>query len=373
MSWIRIQELIRKEFVQLFRDPRMRRLLIIGPILQLLIFGYVVTTDVRDITVAFLDQSRTRESRMVFDGFSANRTFRITHQPSSEKQLQDVLLKGKVDVAVHVPPDFSEQIRKGASGAIQVLADGTMSNMAAVRIAYATQVIEGINHTLIHEMYPEPLKYGRIDDRTRTWYNPNLNSEDFFVPGVVGALIMMITLLFTSMAIIREREVGTLEQLVVTPLKPLELIMGKTVPYVIVAIAQMVMVTLLAIYWFDIPLKGSWWLLLLGACLFLLSTVGIGIFISTVSATQQQAMMTTFFFILPTFLLAGLIFPIANMPEVIQWTTYAIPLRYFLVIIRGVFLKDVGFDVLWPQYAALFILGTILFAGAVSRFRKRID
>ena len=373
MNWIRIRELIRKEFVQLFRDPRMRRLLIIGPVLQLLLFGYVVTTDVRDITVAFLDQARTRESRMVLDGFTANRTFRITHQPASEQELEEVLLRSEVDLAVQVLPDFSAQIRKGNSGTIQVLADGTMSNMAAVRIAYATQVLEGINQTLMNEMYPEELEYGKIDDRIRTWYNPNLNSEVFFVPGVVGALIMMITLLFTSMAIIREREVGTLEQLIVTPLKPFELILGKTIPYVIIAIVQMVLVTLLAIYWFDIPLKGSWWLLLLGTCLFLLNTVGIGIFISTVSATQQQAMMTTFFFLLPTFLLAGLMFPIANMPEVIQWITYAIPLRYFLVIIRGVFLKDVGFDVLWPQYLALFILGMVLFAGAVSRFRKRID
>jgi ABC-2 type transport system permease protein len=217
------------------------------------------------------------------------------------------------------------------------------------------------------------LDYGKIDARIRTWYNPNLDSQNFFVPGIVAFLIMLISLLFTSMAIIREKEAGTMEQLIVTPVKPIELIVGKTIPYIIISLGQMLVVTPFAVLWFSIPIAGSLLLLFAAACIFLLSTLGIGLFISTISSTQQQAMMTTFFFILPFFMLSGFVFPIANMPLVVQWLTYLNPLRYFLVIIRGVFLKGVGMGVLWPQFAALTILGLVVFAGAIGRFRKRLD
>jgi ABC-2 type transport system permease protein len=193
------------------------------------------------------------------------------------------------------------------------------------------------------------------------------------VPGIIAFLIMLISLLFTSMAIIKEKEGGTMEQLIVTPLTPIELIVGKTIPYIIISLAQMMAVTAFAIYWFDLPLAGSVALLMLAACLFLLSTLGVGLFISTISTTQQQAMMTTFFFILPFFMLSGFVFPIANMPEFVQGLTYLNPLRYFLVIIRGIFLKGVDLQVLWPQYAAMTVLGLIVFAAAIKRFRKRLD
>ena len=216
-----------------------------------------------------------------------------------------------------------------------------MSNMASVRIAYTQQVIDTYNQTMIKELYPQKMEYGKTDIRIRSWYNPNLDSRNFFVPGIVAVLIMIISLLFTSMAIIKEREIGTMEQLIVTPIRPIELILAKTIPYTIIAIIQMVIVTLLAIFWFDIPLYGSPWLLFAATCLFLLTTLGIGLFISTISATQQQAMMTTFFFILPFFMLSGFVFPISNMPIVVQWLTFLDPLRFFLVIIRGIFLKGV--------------------------------
>ncbi len=373
MDWVRIRELVRKEFIQLFRDPQMKRLLILAPLIQLLIFGYVANIEVRNIQVGFLDQARTRESRLVLDGFNANETFRITSVADDEDELVETLLRGKADLTVQVPPDFSEQIHKGHTATIQILVDGTKSNMAAMRIAYTSQVIERLNQSLIEELYGETLTYGKIDDRIRTWYNPNLDSRDFFIPGVVAILITLTTLLFASMAIIREREAGTIEQLIVTPLRPFELILGKTIPYIIIAVLQMIMVTMLAVFWFDIPFKGSVWLLFVGTCLFLLSTIGGGLFISTISATQQQAMMTSYLFLLPCILLSGLIFPIANMPLVVQWITYVIPLRFFLVIIRGIFLKGVDFSVLWPQYGALLVLGTILFVGAINRFRKRLD
>jgi ABC-2 type transport system permease protein len=373
MSWIRIRELVRKEFIQLFRDKKNRPLLIIAPFVQLLVFGYVLSTDVRDVRVAIFDQSLTRESRMLKDAFDANKTFRITHYEDHPKELEEILLKRKADLAVKIGPDFSERMRKGDSSPIQILADGSMSNMAAVRITYASIVLDRFNQGVIRELYGQEIDYGRIDARIRTWYNPNLDSRNFYVPGIVAILIMILSLLLTSMAIIREKEAGTIEQLIVTPLKPIELILGKTIPYIIITQTLMVIVITFAIVWFSIPLKGNFFLLVGAACLFLLSTLGIGLFISTISATQQQAMMTTFFFVLPFFMFGGFVFPIASMPTVIQWLSYLNPLRYVLIIIRGVFLKGVGFEVLWPQFLALAVLGVIVFSGAVKRFRKRLD
>jgi ABC-2 type transport system permease protein len=373
MGWLRIREMVRKEFIQLFRDKRNRPILIIAPVLMLLIFGYVVNYDIKLIRVAMMDQSRSRESRLLVDALTAGGIFRVTHLPATTGELEQLLLAGKVDLAVKVPPDFSSRIRSGRTAAVQVLADGSLSNMASVRIVYTTMAIDRFNAGLIHELMMRELDYGKIDGRIRTWYNPNLDSQHFFVPGIVAFLVMLISLLLTSIAIIKERETGTMEQLIVTPLKPVELIVGKTIPYTIIAIAQMLVVTALAVFWFDLPLAGSVVQLFFATCLFLLSTLGIGLLISTVSKTQQQAMMTTFFVIMPSFMLSGFVFPIANMPVVVQWLTYLNPLRYFLVIIRGIFLKGVGLTLLWPQFAALAVLGIVVFAAAIGRFRKRLD
>jgi ABC-2 type transport system permease protein len=373
MSWLRIREMVRKEFIQLFRDKRSRPILILTPLIQLLVFGYVVNYDIKDIRVAFIDQAQTRESRLLADAFTAGGIFRITHRPTDARGMEELFLKGTADIGIRIPPDFSNRIRRGETADVQILADGGMSNMASIRISYAVMVLDRLNTELVRELYSRDLHYGKIDARIRTWYNPNLDSQNFFVPGIVAFVIMLISLLLTSIAIIKERENGTMEQLIVTPLKPIELIIGKTIPYTIIAIGQMVFVMLFALYWFDVPLAGSVLALFFAVCLFLLSTLGIGLFISTVSKTQQQAMMTTFFFILPFFMLSGFVFPIANMPEVVQWLTFLNPLRYFLVIIRGIFLKGVGLHILWPQYVALAVLGIMVFTGAVGRFRKRLD
>ncbi|MHB8770587.1 MAG: ABC transporter permease [Syntrophales bacterium] len=373
MSWLRIREMVRKEFIQLFRDKRNRPILVVAPLIQLLVFGYVVNYDIRDVRVALTDLARTRESRLAADAFTGSGIFRITHLAATPGEMEELLLAGKVDMGIKIPPDFSADIRRGKTASLQILADGSMSNMASVRISYTVTVLDRLNAELIKELHGRDLKYGKIDGRIRTWYNPNLDSQHFFVPGIVAFVVMLISLLMTSIAIIKEREAGTMEQLIVTPLKPIELIIGKTIPYTIISIAQMALVMAFALYWFAIPFAGSAPLLFLATCIFLLSTLGIGLFISTVSKTQQQAMMTTFFFILPFFMLSGFVFPISNMPEVVQWLTYLNPLRYFLVIIRGIFLKGVGLDMLWPQYAALALLGTVVFAGAVGRFRKRLD
>lgn len=373
MSWIRIRELVRKEFIILFRDSRNRRVLIVAPIIQILLFGYVVNYDIKDIRVAVIDQSRTLESRMLIDSFDGNRTFRVTNYPGDQKELEELLLKGKIDLGIKIPPDMGRLVREGRTAPVQILADGSMSNMASIRLSYTVLVLDEFNRRMIREIRGQSMEYGRIDPRIRAWYNPNMDSRNFFVPAIVAFVIMLISLLLTSIAVIREREQGTMEQLIVSPIKAGELIMGKTIPYIVISVVQMIAVTILAKLWFSIPIAGSLVLLFFATCLFLLSTLGVGLFISTVSSTQQQAMMTTFFFILPFFMLSGFVFPISNMPLVVQWLTFLNPLRYFLVILRGIFLKGVGLHVLWPQFLALAVLGAILFAGAVSRFHKRLD
>lgn len=373
MHPLRIRELVRKEFIQLFRDKKNRPLLIVAPLIQLLVFGYVVSTDVRTISVGLLDQSKTAESRRVIEAFSANPTFRIVFTAETPSQLESRLLERVVDIAIKIPPDLAKKIRHGQTADIQILADGSASNMASVRIAYTAAVIDRLNEEMIPELYPFRMEHGKIDARTRPWYNPNLYSQNYFVPGIVAFLIMLLTLLFTSMAIIKEKEAGTMEQLIVTPLRPLELILGKTIPYIVISLSQMGAVTLFAVFWFQVPFAGNLLLLSFSTCLFLLSTLGMGLFISTISTTQQQAMMTTFFVILPAFMLSGFVFPISNMPTVIQWITFLNPLRYFLVIVRGIFLKGVGIDILWPQLLALLVLGGIVFTASVTRFKKRLD
>lgn len=373
MGWLRIREMVRKEFIQLFRDRAVRSIIVMTPLIQLLVFGYVVNYDIKNIRVSLIDEAQTRESRLLSDSLTAGGIFQITSRPASVGDMEELFLAGKTDLGIRIPPAFSRLIRGGKTANIQVLADGGMSNMAAVRISYLSAVVDRFNASIIHELYNRDLSYGRIDARIRTWYNPNTDSQKFFVPGIIAFIIMLISMLLTSIAIIREKEVGTMEQLIVTPIKPLELIIGKTIPYITIALGQAVVITPLAIFWFDIPLAGSALDLLGAAGLFLLSTLGIGLFISTVSKTQQQAMMTTFFFVLPFFMLSGFVFPISNMPVIVQWLTYLNPLRYFLVIIRGIFLKGVGIGVLWEQYAALAALGIVVFAGAIKRFHKRLE
>lgn len=373
MSLVRVRELVIKEFIVLFRDRMNRRILFMAPIIQIVIFGYVVNYDVKDVTLAVFDQANTSQSRELVRAFDASPVFRVTLRPGNDRELEEALLEKKVDLALKIPPDFSVRIRSGQSAPVQLIADGTQSNMAQIRLAYSQAVVSGYNVRALQRIAGTKLAYGRIDDRIRTWYNPNLDSSLFFVPGIVAFIVMLISLLLTSIAVIREKEQGTMEQLLVTPLTPSEMILGKTIPYIVISIAQMALITAFARLWFDIPMAGSTLLLLAATCLFLLSTLGIGLFVSTVSATQQQAMMTTFFVMLPAFMLSGFIFPIANMPLAVRIVTYLNPLRYFLEVVRGIFLKGVSLDVLWPQYAAMAVLGAVFLSGAVARFHKRLD
>jgi ABC-2 type transport system permease protein len=373
MSWLRVRELVRKEFIQLFNDRRNRAMMFIMPFIMMFVFGYVVNYDIKSVRMAVLDYSKTQESRSLIHHFEGSNIFHRVYSVTNENHMTELLLRQKIDVGIKIGHDFASIIREGQTAPVQFLVDGSMSNMTAVRAAYIVSVLDKFNREELRRLYPMHMSYGRVDARIRTWYNQNLDSRYFFVPGIVAFLIMLTSFILTSIAIIREKEDGTMEQLIVTPLKSHEFIIGKTIPYIIIALCQLLAVTAVAVYWFEIPFKGNFMLLLLAACLFLLSTLGIGLFISTISATKQQAMMTAFFFVLPFFMLSGFVFPIANMPEIVQWLTYLNPLRFFLVIIRDIFLKGVGMDIMWPQYLALTVLGTIVFTGAILRFKKRLD
>ncbi|MBE0427639.1 MAG: ABC transporter permease [Nitrospirae bacterium] len=363
----RIKHLIIKEFIQVFRDKRMKFALFVPPVIQLFIFGYAATTDIRNISTAIYDSDKSYESREVVRRLESSGYFNIRYFAESPDEIQELLDRGKVTASVHINRGFASDFKKGLQTEVQILVDGTDSNSAMVAMDYANKII---------------LKYakevgaqgseGGLDLRMRTWYNPDLRSRNYNVPGVIAIVVMLTCLMLTSMAIVREREIGTMEQLMVTPLKPVELILGKTIPFAIIAFFDMFLITLIAVFWFDIPIKGSILLLSLSTAIFLLSALGIGLFISTISRTQQQALMATFLFSFPAILLSGFMFPIENIPEIIQYWTYLNPLRYFLIIIRGIFLKGSGIEILWPQLTALFILGTAVMTVSSLRFQKRL-
>jgi ABC-2 type transport system permease protein len=371
--WERIREIVVKEFRQTLRDPRMRALLFGPPLIQLVIFGYAVNLDVEHTRTAWMDMDRTPESRELLSSFEGSRYFQIVAVPGSEDEVRSLLDRGKVQMVVRVLPGFARDIRRGASAPVQILVDGTNSNTAAISSSYAGQVVAAYGLKLLQQRQRALPQGPSISVRNRVWFNPELKSQDYFVPGVVVNIIALVTIMLTSMSIVREKEIGTMEQLMVTPIRPLELILGKVLPFAIIGIFEVALVTAAALLVFGTPLRGS--LLTLFACsvLFLLTTLGVGLFISTISHTQQQAMMSSFFFFMPALLLSGFSFPIRNMPPSVQYLTMINPLRYFMEIVRGIFLKGTGFQFLWPQMLALAVLGTAILALSALRFHKRLD
>ncbi|HSW50320.1 MAG TPA: ABC transporter permease [Bryobacteraceae bacterium] len=384
--WRRIYEILRKEFRQVLREPRMRGMLIGPPIIQLLIFGYAVNLDVENSRIAWMDQDRTPQSRELLAGFQGSRHFRVVATPASDGELQQLLDHGRVQLAVRVLPGFGRDIQRGRTAQVQILVDGTNSNTASIAAsqagalvsAYGSKVMAAqMNQRLVGRTMaaggPVNLEVPVLTFRSRAWFNPDLRSRNYFVPGVVVNIITLITLMMTAMGIVREKEIGTMEQLMVTPIRPVELILGKTLPFALVGLLDVLLVTGVAMLVFQIPLRGSVLLLLFSSVLFLMTTLGAGLFISTICGTQQQAMMSSFFFFNPAFMLSGFTFPIRNMPEVVQYLTYLNPLRYFIEIVRGIFLKGSGISTLWPQMLALFIFGLAILTGSVLRFHKRLD
>jgi ABC-2 type transport system permease protein len=374
--WERIYHILLKEFLQGFRDPKMKGVIFIAPIIQLLIFGYAVSTDVKNVATAVYDLDQTQQSRELLSRFFASGYFQPKKHVTHVSQIRNLMDHGKVSAAIQINKGFASALSSHQKVPIQMIVDGTDSNTATVTISYAAQIVRDFNKNLELEAIGLPtgtLLNRGIDLQSRVWFNINLESRMFYLPGVVALIGMLITLMLTSMAIVREREIGTMEQLIVTPLRPVELILGKLLPFALIALFDMTLITTVAAFWFEVPIKGSLLLLLASMVLFLLPSLGIGLFISTISTTQQQAMMTTFFFFFPANLLSGFAFPIENMPEIVQWITYLNPLRYFLVIIRGIFLKGVGAEILWPQMVALGALGIIVLGLSALRFTKRLE
>ncbi|KYZ76638.1 ABC transporter permease [Anaerosporomusa subterranea] len=373
MAFERLRHMIRKEFIQVFRNSKMRAIVLVMPLVQSMIFGYAVTTDVKQVATAIYDQSATPESRDLIDRFIHSGYFSVKTVIHSDREIDELIDQGKVATVIRIPHDFSSKIVAGATAPVQIIVDGIDSNTAGVVLNYAGNIVRNnaveLQQKQMNSAGREPVG---VNIQTRSWFNENLTSRNFYVPGVIAVIVMLVTLLLTSMSVVREKELGTMEQIVVTPITPFEFILGKTMPSIILGFANMILVTLISVFWFDIPVRGSIITLFIANGFYLMTTIGIGLLISTVSETQQQAMMSTFFFYLPAVLLSGFMFPIANMPDVVQTFTYLNPLRYFLIIIRGIFLKGVGVAILWPQILALLALGSVVLTMAVKRFRKNL-
>jgi ABC-2 type transport system permease protein len=365
-----------KEFIQIARDPRMRAILLVIPIVQVLIFGYAVTTDVRHIRTAVYDLDESPASRELLSRFEGSGTFDFAVRVRREVEVAALLDRGEVKAVIRVNRGFSADLGAGRTAGVQILVDGTDSNTASVILSYASRIAGDFGAEALSERVLRTtgldLSPSAVTPATRAWFNPNLESRNFYVPGVIALLVMVLSVLLSSMAVVREKEIGTIEQIMVTPIGRSEFILGKTVPFVVICLFDVVLISVVAVFWFDVPIEGDPLILLASTVLYLMGTLGVGLFISTVSGTQQQAMMTAFFFMMPAILLSGFIYPIANMPLPVQWLTFLNPLRYFLVVLRGVFLKGVGLDVLWPQMAALALLGASLLGLAVLRFKKTL-
>jgi drug efflux transport system permease protein len=374
--WERIKHMLIKEFIEVFRDPRMKAMIFVVPIMQLLIFSYAASTDVRHVATGVYDVDNSVASRDLVSRFVKSGYFDVAAYISTDAQERDLLDRGKVRVVLHLDKGFESDLLAGRSAPFQMIVDGTDSNTAGIVLGYSNTIVRRFSQAMLAErierLRGNVRRPGQVKIETRTWFNENLESRTYFVPGVIALMITLLTLLLTSMAIVREKEIGTMEQIMVTPIRPVEFILGKTVPFALISFVDLVLVTLVGVVWFEIPVRGSFVLLVFATSVYLMTTLGVGLLISTVSLTQQQAMMTTFFFFMPAVLLSGFMFPIANMPVVVQWLTYFDPMRYAMVILRGIFLKGVGIGILWPQIAALAVMGTATLGLASRRFRKTL-
>lgn len=371
-----IRRMVVKEFLQIRQDKRMLPLILLAPVIQVILLGYAATVDVKNIPLVVYDADRSLESRQYLERFTNSGYFTIVEYAVNPTDLDRALDRGHATLAVSIPHDFSKSLGLDRPVSVQLLADGTDANTANISLSYAAQITAGYAQTIFAQQL---LREGsgsvvpRVKAETRVWFNPDLRSANYMVPGVVALILMIITTTFSSASIVREKEVGTIEQILVTPIKPYQFILGKLLPFIIIGFVDVALVLGVAVNWFEIPLKGSIPLLFALCGLFLLTTLGLGLFVSTVSRTQQQAMMTAQFFVFFPFLfLSGFTFPIENMPPIIQGITHLIPLRYFLSIIRGLFLKGVGMMELWDEALFLLIFGLVILSLSVVRFKKTL-
>lgn len=372
----RLKTMLIKEAIQILRDPKMRFIILVIPAIQITLFGYAVNTDVKHIATAVYDLDNSALSRDLVARLERSGYFDIVQRVQRGDELRDLLDRGKVRAAVLINRGFQENIRAGRTATLPIIVDGTDPSTARIVVSYSVTIAERFSDQILTDYSLR--RGGRtmgakgIELESRAWFNANLESRNYYVPGVIASMVLITTMVLSSMAVVREKEIGTMEQIIVTPIQRWEFIVGKLVPFAIVGYINVTIVTCIALFWFKIPLRGSILLLIGSTALFLMSTLGFGLLISTISRTQQQAMMSSFMFTFPAMLLSGFAFPIENMPASIQYATYLNPLRYYLVIIRGIFLKGIGLGILWPQLAALALLGSVVLLFAVGRFRKSV-
>jgi ABC-2 type transport system permease protein len=373
----RLASIIRKEFIQITRDVRTLVIILIIPIMQLFLLGYSATTDVRNIPLAVLDQCRCSESRDLLDAYRSADYFLLAYSVDSEDEVRFLIEQGEARAGIIIPPDYNTALVRGEAQVAFIL-DGSDATAGSTALAAATLI--GQQHAT--ELMMEKLKRSGMDVdsfspplevRTRVWYNPDLVSSYFMIPGVIGMILFAITSILTASAIVRERERGTIEQLIVTPIRPWELVIGKILPYVILAFIDTLEVLAIGHWWFGVPVRGALWLIITCSGLLLLSGLGIGLFASTIANTQQEAMLTVWMTLLPSIFLSGFFFPLEAMPKILQWVSYIIPLRYYLVIIRALMIKGVGIAAIWQEMLSLALFGVLIMGAASARFHKRLD
>src|SRR5512136_1338819 len=372
----RLFSIIRKEFIQIMRDRRTLVIILIIPIMQLFLLGYSATNDIRNVPLAVFDQCRCTESRTLLDSYRAADYFQIAYSVGSENELRSLIENGQVRAAILIPPDYNRQLASG-NAQVAFILDGSDPTVASTALS-AAQLI-GQSHAT--RLMTERLACSGLnlqlklplEVRTNVWYNPDLVSSYFMIPGVIGMILYAITSILTATSVVRERERGTIEQLIVTPIRPWELVAGKIVPYVLLAFVDTLEVLALGHWWFGVPVRGDMSLILGCSGLLLLSGLGIGLFGSTIANTQQEAMLTVWMTLLPSIFLSGFFFPLESMPKVLQWISYIFPLRYYLIIIRALMIKGVGAGPIWSEILALGLFGVVIMTLAALRFRKRLD
>jgi len=374
----RLKQMLIKEFIQVFRDKRTRFVLFAPPIIQMVVFGYAANFEVRHVPTVVLDLDHSQESRELVSRFSSSPYLDVQRELTDYRQIGDLIDQGKTTIGLEINAGFAQNLRKGQVAPLQVIVDATDSNTALIASGYIRQIALGFAQDYqkdrIYRISPQMIeKLPSVRLEQRPWYNPDLRSRWFFVPGIIGSLTLVLVVNLTAFAVVREREIGTLEQIMVTPIRPAEFILGKTLPFFLIGLFDVSLIGTVGTLWFQVPFRGQILVLLAGAILFLLCMLGVGLLISTVSSTQQQAMVTAFFFIMPAITFSGFGFPISTMPQWLQYLTYLSPLRYFLVVIRGTYLKGVGMEILWPQMFAMAALGISLLTVAVLRFHKALD
>lgn len=370
-------QVIVKEFLQLRQDRKMIPVLLVGPLAQLLALGYAANMDVRDVPMVVVDQDRTRQSRELVDRFTGSGYFELTGSEDTAAAVEPWLVDGRAQLALVIAPSYGENLLAGRPASVQVIADGSDSNSAVVGMGYASRIVSGVGAERLQQRLlalPPQTRLARIELEPRVWYNPDLKSRWFYVPAVLAMVLMLVTMILPSMAVVREKEIGTLEQIIVTPLQSWQLLIGKLVPFVVIGLFDTLLITGLARGIFGVPLRGSLLLLTAFTLLFLLNTLGFGLLVSTMVGTQQQAMMFCIFVLMvPMIYLSGLIFPVENMPIGFQYFSQIIPVRYYANVIRGIFLKGSGLGALWPEALTLLGMGALVLTLASLRFRKRLD